>query len=93
MEVKTFVAENALLVRRWGGGEPVFSLFNFDKNCKTIPLTLPGAAWEQLMDSSDLRWAGAGSSAEPGLDARGRDLVVSMKAHSFVLYRSVREAR
>jgi maltooligosyltrehalose trehalohydrolase len=93
MEVKTFAAEKMLFVRRWQGCEEVFSLFNFSEDQHAVPLTLPEGIWEKMLDSSEIRWAGTGSSMEPSIDARGREVVVRMKPHSFILYRSVREAQ
>jgi maltooligosyltrehalose trehalohydrolase len=93
MEVRSFAAENILHIRRWQSGEEVFSLFNFSEDHHDVPLTLPEGVWEKMLDSTEVRWAGPGSLTEPSIDARGREVVVRMKPHSFVLYRSVREAR
>ena len=93
MEVRTFAAEKMLLVRRWKACEEVFSLFNFSEDQHAVPLTLPEGVLEKMLDSSEIRWAGTGSSTEPSIDARGQVVVVRMNPHSFILYRSAKEAQ
>ncbi|MGE5173292.1 MAG: DUF3459 domain-containing protein [Betaproteobacteria bacterium] len=93
IEVRTFAAEQILFVRRWQGSGVVFSVFNFSEDQHAVPLTLPEGIWETMPDSSEIRWNGIGSAAEPSMDARGQEVVVPMKPHSFVIYRAVTEAQ
>ncbi len=93
VEVRPLDTEQILFVRRWYESESIFSVFNFSENQQAVPLSLPEEIWEKMLDSSDIRWDGTGSLAEPDIDARGREVVVRMKPHSFILYRSLKEAR
>lgn len=92
MEVRAFEAEKMLFVRRWYGEDEVFSLYNFSEDQRTTPFPLTKKMWEKALDSSEIRWGGTGSAAEPRIDARGSEIVLRMKPHSFVLYRSVEGA-
>lgn len=93
MEVRSFAPEKMLFMRRGQGREAVFSLFNFSEKDQAVSLALPEGVWEKTLDSSDARWAGPGCAAQPCIDARSREVVVPLKPHSVVLYRSAREAQ
>lgn len=93
MEVRAFPEEAMLFVRRWQGSEAVFLLFNFSRQRQRVPLMLPEGSWARLADSSDIRWAGGGSSMDEHVEALGQEIMAPMMPQSFVLYRSAGEAR
>lgn len=78
------IEENKLLYfRRWFEDNQVFCLINFSKNPVSYSPNLIGKTWHKLLDSTDEKWMGSGSSLPEMLtDASELTLV----PESFVLY-------
>jgi maltooligosyltrehalose trehalohydrolase len=68
-EVTGFEAERVLLLRRWSGDEAALTIFNF--NAEQVSLALPGprAQWRKVLDSTDKRWQGIGSTLPAAFNA------------------------
>jgi maltooligosyltrehalose trehalohydrolase len=58
--VQGFETERVLLLRRWSRDEEVCGVLNFNQAPVSVPLA-PGR-WRKVLDSSDARWDGPGSS-------------------------------
>src|SRR5262249_19920230 len=54
--------EKVLLVRRWAEGSEVLLVLHFGGAEKRVPLPVPAAEWEKVLDSAEGRWLGAGSA-------------------------------
>ena len=61
LEAMSFENEKAMFVRRWKDSNQVFTLFHFGDVAAELSLPIPAGHWQKLLDSSDPRWAGAGS--------------------------------
>lgn len=90
-EVLGFDNQRVILLRRWSGVETVMAILNFN----TAPLsstlrTAPGK-WHKLLDSSDARWDGPGSSLPADFDASD-SLELHLPPTSAVLYGRARPA-
>ncbi len=83
LEVSGTEGEQLLLFRRWHGESQVFCVMNFNKQALTARITLPTGRWGKIIDSSEKRWMGPGSSM-PTLCGNGRS--VTIRALSFALY-------
>jgi len=87
-----FDNQRVLLLRRWSDSETVMAILNFN----TAPLastlrTAPGK-WRKLLDSSDARWDGPGSSLPAEFDA-SESIEFHLPASSAVLYMRANPAR
>jgi maltooligosyltrehalose trehalohydrolase len=67
-DVFGFDSERVLLLRRWSGNDVVIIILHF--NTAPVALSLPMAAgrWRKVLDSSESRWEGPGSSLPAGFD-------------------------
>jgi maltooligosyltrehalose trehalohydrolase len=52
----------ALFVRRWSESSQIFAIFHFDSSSREIVAALPPGSWRKLIDASDTKWSGPGSS-------------------------------
>lgn len=91
MEVKGFKDENVLFLRRWFEDDVIFCLYNFNKMDVKIKLSLPDGIWEKIIDTSSKEWEGDESLSDEKIESRGSEAVISIKPHSFVLYRKIKE--
>lgn len=83
LDASTMEGKNLLLLRRWDDEDQVFCAMNFDKTREKFRIDLPDDAWERVIDSSDAKWRGPGSSAPEQIE-RGQTLEINPQ--SFVLY-------
>lgn len=64
--------------------DQVFAMLNFDDFPVIIAAHVEDGAWELVMDSSDERWGGPGSTA-PSVTGPGEN--IQIPAHTFLVYR------
>jgi maltooligosyltrehalose trehalohydrolase len=62
MEVSGMEEEGVFLFRRWYRESHVFCATNFSKRDQTFQARLPLGRWRKVIDSSDKKWMGPGSS-------------------------------
>ncbi len=84
-EVVSFEVERVLFLRRWRGQDVVATLLNFSHTAASLTLPLPPGKWRKLLDSSDPRWEGPGSSL-PAEFAATEGFELQLPARSVVLY-------
>ncbi len=84
-EVQSFERELVLSLSRRAGREETLTLFNFGGEPQTVRLRIPGGRWKKLLDSSEPRWEGAGTTA-PGELAPAPEVEIETSARSFVVY-------
>jgi maltooligosyltrehalose trehalohydrolase len=89
-EVLGFDNQRVLLLRRWSGEDAVITVLNF--NTAPVVLSLPMAAgrWRKMLDSSEPRWQGFGSSL-PGEFACGATVEVCLAPTSAALFMRVKQ--
>jgi maltooligosyltrehalose trehalohydrolase len=89
-EVLGFEDRRVLVLRRWSGEEAVITILNF--NTAPMALSLPMAAgrWRKVLDSSEPRWQGTGSSL-PVEFACGTSVEVCLPRTSTALFVRVKE--
>jgi maltooligosyltrehalose trehalohydrolase len=92
LEAISFDSPKALSLRRWDGSRQRLALFNFEGSPATVCITPPAGNWKKILDSSESRWNGAGSSAPGGMESSG-ELQLTLPASSFALYRLSGEPR
>lgn len=79
----TAVEEDKLLfLRRESNGSQIYCLMNFNDKDVTCQ-TSPGDIWRKILDSSDEKWMGSGSTMPEKLL---REQEVTIRPHSFALY-------
>ncbi|HSQ15202.1 MAG TPA: DUF3459 domain-containing protein, partial [Candidatus Binatia bacterium] len=84
MKVTPFETEKALFVLRRSGSAQAAAVFHFGDVPARLPLPLPGAGWEKVLDSADVRWGGHGGAAPERPDPCG-GIVCALRPHSFIL--------
>ena len=68
IDVQVFENERVLIVRRWTVEQQSLAIFNFGENPVTRRPSVPGGTWKLLLESSDSRWGGPGTSLPPSID-------------------------
>jgi maltooligosyltrehalose trehalohydrolase len=71
LAASSFEPHQVLLVQRWAGEDEVGVIFHFGKSPVTLALPLPAGRWRKVLDSSEERWYGAGSSVPPTVWSEG----------------------
>ncbi len=85
LEVTAFEKQKLLCVRRWNGFSEAFAAFHFGDAQASMAVALPAGRWQRLLDSSDHRWLGAGSSIPAELNSAG-EVSLTLQPESFVLF-------
>lgn len=83
LEASVIEEDKLMFLHRWSQNSEIFCIMNFndkDVSCKTTP---PSGSWQKILDSSELKWMGSGSTLP---DKLMQEQEVTIKAHSFVLY-------
>ena len=91
-EVLGFDSQRVLLLRRWSGNETVMAILNFNNTVLVSTLRTAPGTWSKLLDSSDPRWQGPGSSLPSELDA-SVTIELQLPASSAVLYTRIKPPR
>ncbi len=91
MEISHFESERTLFVRRWQGEDEVVCLYNFSETAENIRITLSKGKWSKVLDSSDEVWGGKGETVKRAVDSRSTEIPIH--AHSFILYKLMREIK
>lgn len=69
LDLKIVEKENLLLLRRWKDEKTVLIIMNFNK--KSVKFSLErGVRWEKILDSSETRWMGKGSTLPDCLNSK-----------------------
>jgi maltooligosyltrehalose trehalohydrolase len=85
MEVTAFEKEKVLFLRRWRRMGQTAAFLHFGSAPVSLAPPLPPGRWDRLMDSSERRWGGAGSTASKTLSSHGR-VTLSLAPESFILF-------
>lgn len=85
MEVMAFESEKVLYVRRWKGASQTAVVFHFGSAPVSLALPLPPGRWEKLVDSTEDRWGGTGSSLPESVRSHG-SVALPLTPKSFFLF-------
>lgn len=86
MEVSGYEAQKVLFVRRWSGDDEAFTVFQFGETEVSVALPVPEGRWRRVLDSSDERWQGSGSSLPDHLASEG-EATLHLRPKGFALFR------
>lgn len=92
LEVTVFEKLKLLCVRRWNDVSEAFAVFHFGDAQASFAVALPAGHWQTLLDSSDHRWLGAGTSIPVALTSAG-EVSLILQPHSFVVFSHHLESR
>ena len=77
------IEENKLMfLQRWSQNSKIFCIMNFSEKDVSFNATPPSGSWQKILDSSEPKWMGLGSTLPDKLMQQD----VAIRAHSFVLY-------
>ncbi|HEY9632621.1 MAG TPA: malto-oligosyltrehalose trehalohydrolase [Coleofasciculaceae cyanobacterium] len=83
LEASAVEEDKLLLLRRGSGGSQILGLMNFNDKEVTCQATSSDGIWRKILDSSDAKWMGSGSTMPEKLI---RDQEVTISPQSFALY-------
>jgi maltooligosyltrehalose trehalohydrolase len=82
LEASAAEEQKLLFLRRESNGSQIYCIMNFNDKDVTFQ-TSPGGIWRKILDSSDEKWMGSGSTMPEKLI---REQEVTIRPHSFTLY-------
>ena len=85
IEVVGMEEQKVLYLRRWNGDEEIICVFNFSNGKISVTLPVPPGRWVALLDSSEHRWLGPGSSVQEVQNSKG-EAVLPLNPKSLVMY-------
>ena len=85
LQAITLEKQGVLCLHRWTEGEQVFSVFHFGSSETSVELPFPAGHWHKILDSSETRWLGRGSSLPSKLNVIG-DVVLTLSPEILVVY-------
>jgi maltooligosyltrehalose trehalohydrolase len=83
LEASAVEEDKLLFLRRESSGSQIFCMMNFNDKDVTFQATSSGGIWRKILDSSDSKWMGSGSTMPEKLI---REEEVTISPHSFALY-------
>ncbi len=85
MNVRGYDNEQVLFVHRWNEVGQVILVESFGDADKSITLPIPSGSWRKILDSTDEKWAGSGSSVPEELQPAGA-FTLSLPPRSVVVF-------
>jgi maltooligosyltrehalose trehalohydrolase len=86
MEVRGYEAQKVLFVRRWSDDDEACTVYQFGETEVSVALPVPEGRWRRVLDSSDERWQGSGSSLPEHLASVG-EATLHLGPKGFALFR------
>ncbi len=83
LDVSSHELEKLILIHRYCEEEHIFYILNFSDRAVTFEANLPNGNWEKLLDSSEKKWLGSGSTLPEKLVPK---TAIAIPAESFALY-------
>jgi maltooligosyltrehalose trehalohydrolase len=83
LEASVIEDNKLMFLHRWTQNSEIFCLMNFNDKDVTFKATLPSGNWQKILDSSEPKRMGSGSTLPEKLM---QEQELTIKAHSFVLY-------
>ncbi len=83
LEASAIEEEKLLFLRRWNHESQIFCIMNFNDKDVTFKATLPSGNWQKILESSEPKWMGSGSTLP---DTLILDQELKIKPQSFGLW-------
>ncbi|HET7439779.1 MAG TPA: malto-oligosyltrehalose trehalohydrolase [Terriglobales bacterium] len=83
--VQAFEEQKVLFLTRCDRQSQVFIVYNLGGQDVRLACPVPGGKWERLLDSSEPRWRGSGSTLPESLMSEGK-AELALRSHSFGLF-------
>ncbi|MBD1937989.1 malto-oligosyltrehalose trehalohydrolase [Microcoleus sp. FACHB-68] len=83
LEVSSIEEEKNICLRRWTKDSQIFCIMNFNDKEVTFPAKIPAGNWQKILDSSDQKWMGAGTTLPDTIEPSQK---LTVKSQSFALY-------
>jgi maltooligosyltrehalose trehalohydrolase len=83
LEASVIEEDKLMFLHRWSQNSEIFCIMNFNDKDVSFNATPPSGSWQKILDSSELKWMGSGSTLP---DKLMQEQEVTIKPHSFVLY-------
>jgi len=83
LDVSGLEEERVIFMRRWKDRSHTFSIYNFNKSDIKVRISPPDGGWRKILDSSEKRWSGPGTSL-PELLNSGDE--INVKGLSLAVY-------
>ncbi len=78
------IKENLIFIKRSVGENSIIAFLNFGDSEISTEINFPSNQWEKILDSSDIKWNGAGSSSPQKINSGPSKIKINAK--SFSLY-------
>jgi maltooligosyltrehalose trehalohydrolase len=88
MNVRGYDNEQVLFVHRWSEVGQALVVESFGRAEVSISLPIPAGHWRKILDSTDKKWQGAGSSTPNDLHSEGA-ITLSLKPRSAVVFTGI----
>ncbi|MEW6496160.1 MAG: malto-oligosyltrehalose trehalohydrolase, partial [Cyanobacteriota bacterium] len=83
LEASGIEEDKLMFLHRWTQSSEIFCLMNFSDKDVTFKATPPSGNWEKILDSSEPKWMGSGSTLP---DQLMQEQKLTITPHTFVLY-------
>ncbi|MFW6117110.1 MAG: malto-oligosyltrehalose trehalohydrolase [Thermoproteota archaeon] len=84
LEVSEVEDKRIIFIRRWLGKEEIFYIMSFNNRKITVNVYLEGGEWTKIIDSSQKKWRGPGSTFPQRIEERQK---LTVPPYSFALYK------
>jgi len=88
MTVRGYDNEQVLFVHRWSEDGQAIIIENFSRAEASVSLPIPDGHWRKILDSTDKKWQGSGSSTPKDLHSQGA-MTLSLVPRSAVVFTSI----
>jgi maltooligosyltrehalose trehalohydrolase len=88
MTVRGYDNEQVLFVHRWSEDGHAIIIESFGPAEASVSLSIPAGHWRKILDSTDKKWQGAGSSTPNDLHSEGA-IILSLKPRSAVVFTGI----
>ncbi|MBW4678789.1 MAG: malto-oligosyltrehalose trehalohydrolase [Microcoleus vaginatus WJT46-NPBG5] len=83
LEASAIEEDKLLFLHRWTNESQIFCIMNFNDKEVTFKAAVPKGNWNKILDSSEPKWMGSGSTLP---DELTQEKELTIKPQSFVLY-------
>ena len=88
MTVRGYDNEQVLFVHRWSEDGQAIIIESFSRAEASVSLPIPDGHWRKILDSTDKKWQGSGSSTPKDLHSQGA-MTLSLVPRSAVVFTSI----
>jgi maltooligosyltrehalose trehalohydrolase len=88
MNLRGYDNEQVLFVHRWSGDGQAIIIESFGQSEASVSLPIPAGHWRKVLDSTDKKWQGGGSSTPEDLHSQ-ETITLSLAPRSAVVFTSI----